>query len=266
MEFLFFTLIVFLFIIILALITINTLNYLIPKYVKICINLIDYIICKNKKIQSKLMFFFLLTIHILFTITFLIYTFKLMDGQTWAIIAFILYPMIIIFVGEFLNKLYIILEIKISNRIIKGMKDSYIVSYIINRVSLLFERTFLVMTFFIVFLYVMAEIFVQYGNDTPIQAMYLFFLMIPIFLVLVIYIKPKDEADQNIRRIISYLLLFIILIINTYQEFKGVVEVSNINEFYSFFTYIVLGVFAGVDNCIKSIMDDYKLFKNKRIN
>lgn len=146
-------------------VTYYMLQFLVPKYMTVCEKTSNSIL-KNQK---------------LFYIQFIYFVYLSIIGKLWAYVAFIIYPLLIIFMGTLSNKLR---KELIDKKIIHELNTSQFIkkTYVLNRIELLFGKTFLVMMVSVEILYIFSSILVTLGEDEMfIHAYFIFLLMIPFF-------------------------------------------------------------------------------------
>jgi hypothetical protein len=89
-------------------------------------------------------------------------------------------------------------------------------------------------------------------------------LTLPLTLASWIYFSTFNTEEQNIRRIIGYLLLLIITISKSFSDFKIVIGLEVADSANDYIMFLILTVFTAIDRLLKSIVDDYTKFKEKR--
>ncbi|MHB0832591.1 hypothetical protein [Bacillus licheniformis] len=122
--------------------------------------------------------------------------------------------------------------------------------------SLYFHCLFLILILTLTFL---TEV-----NSIPYSIFYLFLLTLPLTLASWIYFSTFNTEEQNIRRIIGYLLLLIITISKSFSDFKIVIGLEVADSANDYIMFLILTVFTAIDRLLKSIVDDYTKFKEKR--
>ncbi len=243
-------------------VTYRLLQSLVLKYVIVC-EKTSHRILKDYKIHSKSALYFIYALYFLSTIFFTYFVYLLINGERWAYVAFIVYPLVIIFTGTLL---YEFRKELIRKRKIHGLHISEFIqnTYVLNRVQLLFGKTLLVMMVLVGILYVFSSIIVALGEDqVPVHAYFIFLHMIPVFLVLFIYVKVDSDHERNVRKILSYLLLLFLTVLNSYNEFRMLVELEGFDSVYSYLIYIMLTIFTAIERCVQVVYDDYALFKEE---
>lgn len=113
-------------------------------------------------------------------------------------------------------------------------------------------------------LYLFSSIIVSLGEDqVPVHAYFIFLHIIPVFLVLFIYVRVDSDHERNVRKILSHLFLLLLTVLNSYNEFRMLVELEGFNSVYSYLIYIILTIFTAIERCIQVVYDDYALFKDE---
>ncbi|MBP0725941.1 hypothetical protein J5Y03_12240 [Bacillus sp. RG28] len=180
------------------------------------------------------------------------------------LIAMTIYFVMVIFLSTF------ILQLKekigkfkydsiLKNIIHKINKDNYFIS----RLSILFGKTSLGLMLLVLVIYVLL-IGVTRISHIPYQAYYFSLIFIPIGLAGWVYLNTFDKTSQNFRRILAYLLLFVISFGKSFNDFKVLLNIEKKNPFNDYLIWIILTVFIAIDRLAKSIIDDYTEFKKSK--
>lgn len=183
------------------------------------------------------------------------------NGEKLIFLTFIIYPLLVIFLGTFLDEMKLNANHKVSRKIIIN-KDSYI----INRINLLFGKTSFHMFIYLIVFYLLLAIIISIGSENiPMEIVYVYLLMLPVCLVFFIYIGVRSGNERNLRKIISYTVLLLLVVFDSYNKFKGLIYGENQDTvFKSYIIYIILAVFSAIENIVQAIYDDYHLFMAKK--
>lgn len=235
-------------------------------YEKIVIILVQKIL-SYKKLRKKWIVYLVYSLYLGSTIAFIYATYYYIANESnWYLLIIFIYAMVVMFLGVLLSQLELLLgKIKITKKfkIPIFLKENYL----LNRFKMTFVNTLLNLVFYLVILYVLLESITVVGlTDLPHYVSYIFIVLLPIFLVLFINIRNKGKVESNIRRIISYLLLLMLILFKSYHGFLGLLEVEEINEFTEYFFATILIIFTALDNVTKAIIKDYKYYKENSLN
>ncbi|MFD1412949.1 hypothetical protein [Oceanobacillus jeddahense] len=222
-------------------------------------------IVKNIKHYLSLWKYIIYTIYTISSVALFFFVFKLINGEQWSLIAFLTYPLLVIFLGTLVDELNKNLKKKVfipKVRIPGFMKENYIV----DRLKLLCGRILLHIVIYLLIFYILWTIFeVTLDNDTiSYQSIYFMFVLLPIALTIFVYIGVKDESEMNLRRIITYLGLLIFAFIDSYSQFKELFGEEGLGSLFNYFVYITLGIFAALENCVKAIYNDYRFYHKEK--
>ncbi|MGO0739248.1 hypothetical protein [Bacillus licheniformis] len=191
---------------------------------------------------------------------------SLLNFLFFGLLAFFLFCTI--FIGDFnlnikkeLEKNQKEYESLIENTISKVNRNSYI----FDRLKVFFGKTGMSLYFHCLFL-ILILTFLTEVNSIPYSIFYLFLLTLPLTLASWIYFSTFNTEEQNIRRIIGYLLLLIITISKSFSDFKIVIGLEVADSANDYIMFLILTVFTAIDRLLKSIVDDYTKFKIKKKN
>ena len=139
-------------------------------------------------------------------------------------------------------------------------------NYFINRINLFFEQGLSIITLIAAFQFTIL-IFTQL--EWPMLLQYISFILLPIYLNVWIYFsckfKLKDDTTITIRRIIVYVLLVVYVLGDSYSKFYSIVsyDTSPKLNLINLFVYIASVFFIALERVMKSIIDDFKSFRQK---
>ncbi|PHC68880.1 hypothetical protein [Bacillus wiedmannii] len=136
---------------------------------------------------------------------------------------------------------------KISKKI--ADKNFYIINRIQNSSKTLY--TFLVYDLILFVIIVGITTF----HNISIHLFYIFCLSIPIFLVMFVYLT-RNKREQNVRRITSYFLIIVLVILKSFKDFSVLIELDIPNPITDYMTWISITIFTAMDRFIKAIIDD----------
>ncbi|PEM32623.1 hypothetical protein CN617_01995, partial [Bacillus wiedmannii] len=136
---------------------------------------------------------------------------------------------------------------KISKKI--ADKNFYIINRIQNSSKTLY--TFLVYDLILFVIIVGITTF----HNISIHLFYIFCLSIPIFLVMFVYLT-RNKVELNVRRIISYFLIIVLVILKSFKDFSVLIELDIPNPITDYMTWISITIFTAMDRFIKAIIDD----------
>lgn len=125
--------------------------------------------------------------------------------------------------------------------------------YVINRIKNSYK------TLYTLLLYNLILFVIVVGSATfrniSIHLFYIFCLSVPIFLVMFVYLT-KNKVEQNVRRIISYFLIIVLVILKSFKDFSVLIEMDIQNPVTDYMTWISITIFTAMDRFIKAIIDD----------
>lgn len=148
-----------------------------------------------------------------------------------------------------------------------GIYEKYKNLYIINRIVLMLKQVYSLYFMFVV-LSVIFEITVI--RDLPIDIYFYLFVTLPIIANIWIYFiygkQKRNSLDVDMRRLICYFLLFIILFVDVRAKFFDYVDDGKISTTsYTLLVSINSVLFLGIDRFLKIITDDYDRFYSKGV-
>ncbi|HDX9633546.1 hypothetical protein ACTFSP_03965 [Bacillus cereus group sp. MYBK108-2] len=143
---------------------------------------------------------------------------------------------------------------KLSKKI--AYKNFYIINRIQNSSKTLY--TFLLYDLILFVIIVGITTF----HNISIHLFYIFCLSIPIFLVMFVYLT-RNKVEQNVRRIISYFLIIILVILKSFKDFSVLIELDIPNPITDYMTWISITIFTAMDRFIKAIIDDRNDWKKE---
>lgn len=129
--------------------------------------------------------------------------------------------------------------------------------YLINRISLLLGKTSLHILIYFFGVYVIMTGYVTF-EDMPVLAQYIILFIIPIGLSVFVFI---DKETENLRRILIYFILLVFVFFKSYYDFNLLSGSNNKNPFNEYIFFLLLTLFTALDRFIKSLKDDYEVFK-----
>ncbi|TYS23235.1 hypothetical protein FZC71_09225 [Bacillus subtilis] len=135
-------------------------------------------------------------------------------------------------------------------------------SYIYTRLKVLIESwlSFYIHLLFVLILYSFSTLF----TDMPNNVHYVFLMSLPFGLASWVYFSTFNSTKQDVRRIMIYIILLIITIIKSYEDFKILLNLQGQNKSIDYFSFLILTVFTALDRLLKSVKDDYKNFKDPK--
>ncbi|CAF1829927.1 hypothetical protein NRS6141_02514 [Bacillus subtilis] len=135
-------------------------------------------------------------------------------------------------------------------------------SYIYTRMKVLVESllSFYIHLLIVFILYSFSSLF----TDIPNTIRYVFWMSLPLGLASWVYFSTFNSAKQDVRRIMIYIILLIITINKSYEDFKILLNLEGQNKSIDYFSFLILTVFTALDRLLKSVKDDYKNFKDPK--
>lgn len=135
--------------------------------------------------------------------------------------------------------------------------------YLVNRISVFLKELFAA---YILLVAILLSYILFLALKWPEEWYFILFLIFPFYSNFWVYftykIKLRDEMQINIRRIIMYLAVIIIVLIDAYQKYLTFFKIAEQN-----FTYFWLNtcavLFIGIERLLKALSDDYWKYKKQ---
>lgn len=132
-------------------------------------------------------------------------------------------------------------------------------NYFINRLGIIFGRTAMSLFTHILIVYALLVAVITFQH-MPYQIYYMVFIILPISLITFVYLTDFDGQSQNMRRILVYLLLLMVALWKSFNDFKVLMELDIKSSVSDYLVFIILTIFIAIDRLIKSVIDDYKSY------
>lgn len=167
--------------------------------------------------------------------------------------------------------------VQVSKNIIKKVGNilinlrlfkNFLFLFIINTIRQIFKQLF---SLYIVLLVLCVMFKIITIPNLPDSAYFYLFLLIPVTANTWIYFvygkdRPRNSEDANMRRIICYIIIFILLFIDSRTKLLEFTVYGKINTTANLLVSgVVTVLFIGIDRILKIIVDDYDRFKEKQI-
>ncbi|ASB91412.1 MULTISPECIES: hypothetical protein [Bacillus] len=107
-------------------------------------------------------------------------------------------------------------------------------------------------------------LFLTKVDNIPYEVFYLGLMFLPLALASWVYFSSLNNEEQNIRRIVIYVVLLIVTLGKSFFDFKVVIGLDVVNSANEYIIFLILTVFTAVDRLLKSIFDDLKSFKEQK--
>jgi len=183
----------------------------------------------------------------------------------WFLIVIILLVVFIMFFVEFIFELRRVekstsLHIKISKKI----REINTENYFFERLAFVFGKSGFVFTigFYTIALTMQIATSIE---GISLNDVYFTLILIPIGLILWIYVTSFDPIEQNLRRILVYILLAAIAFGKSYSDFKEIIGLTINDSIEEYFIYLILTLFITLDRLIKSVIDDFISYHKKKV-
>lgn len=184
------------------------------------------------------------------------------NKEMWNLVAIFIYPVLMIFFSTLQDELNKKLQ-KSGPSLISKIPSLIKESYFVDRVKLLLGNTLLHIGIYLIIFYVLLEVVNVTLDDEqiPLDTLYFFFIMLPVFLVTFIYFKVKEKDERNLRRIISYLILLVFAIMDSYSQFQELLGEEGMGSAFNYMSYVIIAVFTALDNFVGAIYNDRDLYR-----